>query len=93
MVLVFSSHANNSQQIPREVAYAVSAKVAIIQLRIEDVEPNDNLGYFLETSQWLDAFAPRSHSISRVSPRPSKSPWSNPERLPIPFCWRRRDGV
>jgi hypothetical protein len=57
MVLVFSSHANDSQQIPREVAYAVRAKVAIIQVRIEDVEPNDNLRYLLETSQWLDAFA------------------------------------
>jgi WD40 repeat protein len=68
MVLVFSSHANDSQQIPHEVAYAVSAKVAVIQLRIEDVEPNDNLRYFLDTSQWLDAFAsPFAQHLERIA--------------------------
>jgi hypothetical protein len=68
MVLVFSSHANDSQQIPHEVAYAVSAKVAVIQVRIEDVEPNDNLRYFLDTSQWLDAFAsPFAQHLERIA--------------------------
>jgi hypothetical protein len=68
MVLVFSSHTNDSQQIPHEVVYAVSAKVAVIQLRIEDLEPNDNLRYFLDTSQWLDAFAsPFPQHLERIA--------------------------
>ena len=58
MVLVFSTHANNSQQIKREVERAVSKGIPIIPLRIEDVVPTASLEYFLSTPHWLDAFAP-----------------------------------
>jgi hypothetical protein len=58
MVLIFSAHSNNSQQVLREVQLAVSSHLHIIQLRIEDVRPNDDLTYFLSTPHWLDALAP-----------------------------------
>jgi DNA-binding beta-propeller fold protein YncE len=55
MVLVFSSHANASPQIRREVQIAVSAERVLIPFRIEDVAPAQSLKYFLGTPHWLDA--------------------------------------
>ena len=57
-VLVFSSHANASQQIRREVERAVNRGLAVIPLRIEDVPPTKSLEYFISTPHWLDAFSP-----------------------------------
>ena len=58
MVLVFSSHANASPQIRREVERAVSAETVLIPFRIEDVLPEKSLEYFLGTPHWLDALTP-----------------------------------
>src|SRR3982750_418523 len=58
MVLIFSANSNNSQQVLREVQLAVSSHLHIIQLRIEDIRPNDDLTYFLSTPHWLDALTP-----------------------------------
>ena len=58
MVLVFSSNANESPQIKREVERAVSRGSIVIPLRIEDVEPALSLEYFLSSPHWLDAFTP-----------------------------------
>lgn len=58
MVLIFSAHSNNSEQVLREVQLAVKAHLHIIQLRIEDVHMNDDLEYFLSTPHWLDALTP-----------------------------------
>ncbi len=43
MVLVFSSNANESQQIIREVERAVSKGIPVIPFRVEDVDPNKSL--------------------------------------------------
>jgi hypothetical protein len=58
MVLIFSTHANASQQIKREVERAVSKGIPVIPLRIEAIEPTASLEYFLSTPHWLDAFTP-----------------------------------
>jgi hypothetical protein len=58
MVLIFSASSNNSQQVLREVQLAVSSHLHIVQLRIEEVRPNDDLTYFLSTPHWLDALTP-----------------------------------
>lgn len=58
MVLVFSAHSNNSEQVLREVQLAVSSHLHILQFRIDDVRPNDDLTYFLSTPHWLDAMTP-----------------------------------
>lgn len=51
MVLIFSAHSNNSQQVLREVQLAVSSHLHIVQFRIEDIRPNDDLTYFLSTQR------------------------------------------
>src|SRR5260370_9099450 len=58
LVLVFTGHANDSEHVGREVAKASSLGLAVIPFRTEAVKPRENLEYFLETVQWLDAVAP-----------------------------------
>jgi hypothetical protein len=55
MVLVFSSHANHSPHVLREVERAVHHGVPIIPLRIENVPPIDALEFFISVQHWLDA--------------------------------------
>src|SRR5262249_16565900 len=55
MVLIFSTDSNKSEQIVREVGLADNARLPIIQLRIEDLTPNDDLRYYLSTPHWFDA--------------------------------------
>lgn len=58
MVLVFSSHANESPHIRREVDRAVTKGVPIIPVRIEDVVPAKALEYYMSSVHWLDALTP-----------------------------------
>ena len=55
MVLVFSSQADASKQVKREITIADSNNVPIIPCRIKNVEPS-NLAYFLTLAHWFDAF-------------------------------------
>src|SRR5437660_1168244 len=58
MVLIFSAHSNTSEQVLREVQLAANSHLHILQFRIEDVIPNDDLEYYLSTPHWLDALTP-----------------------------------
>ena len=58
MVLVFSSSANSSDHIPKEVERAVSNGLTILPFRIEDVPPGKSLDYFIGSVHWLDAITP-----------------------------------
>lgn len=67
MVLIFSAHSNNSEQVLREVQLGVNSHLHIIQFRIEDVRLNDDLEYFLSTPHWLDALtAPLENHLERL---------------------------
>jgi hypothetical protein len=58
MILVFSSKANLSPHIPKEVERAVSKGVLILPVRIEDVAPGLALDYSIGSVHWLDALTP-----------------------------------
>ena len=58
MVLIFSSRANDSPQVRREIERAASKGVAIMPLRIENVVPTKSMEYFLGDIHWLDAMTP-----------------------------------
>ena len=58
MVLVFSTSANSSSQVSREVELAVDRGVRVVPFRIADVEPSGSLKYFLAGQHWVDAFPP-----------------------------------
>ena len=57
MVLIFSSNANASMQIEREVERAVHKGINIIPLRIENAMPTKTLEYFISAPHWLDAMS------------------------------------
>lgn len=85
MVLVFSSNANTSGHIPKEVERAVSNGLTILPFRIEDVPPGKSLDYFIGSVHWLDAMTPpmEKHldalaaTVQRLLP-------VKPEPLPVP---------
>lgn len=55
MVLVFTTNANDSPQIHREIERAVNHGVAILPFRTEDILPDKALEYFIGNVHWLDA--------------------------------------
>ena len=55
MVLIFSSHSNNSPQVRREIERAVHKGLIVLPFRIEDVTPCKSLEYYISTQHWLDA--------------------------------------
>jgi hypothetical protein len=58
LVLVFTSRANTSHHIPREIEQAVKNGIAVIPLRVEDALPEGSLEYNLSSVHWLDAMTP-----------------------------------
>ena len=67
MILVFSSKSNTSPHIPKEIERAVSAGVAVIPFRIEDVMPGKSLDYFIGSVHWLDALTrPLEQHLERL---------------------------
>jgi TIR domain/Jacalin-like lectin domain len=58
MVLIFSSSANASPQIHREIERAVSKGLTIIPFRIENITPTRAMEYYLGSIHWLDALTP-----------------------------------
>jgi tetratricopeptide (TPR) repeat protein len=68
MLLIFSSHANSSPQVVREVCSAVEHSINLLPLRIENILPSEAMKYFLSTVQWFDALTPPIEDhISRLA--------------------------
>jgi hypothetical protein len=66
MVLVFSSNANNSEEIKKELVLAGQCRLVVIPIRVEDVTPDDAFAYEFATRQWIDVFGDWEHAIQRV---------------------------
>jgi ABC-type amino acid transport substrate-binding protein len=58
MVVIFSSHANQSRHVSNEIERAVSNGDAVIPFRIEDVLPSKDIEFFVSSWHWLDAMTP-----------------------------------
>lgn len=58
VVFVFSTSANESPHVTRELGHAVNVGVAILPFRIEDIEPSPTLEFYISGSHWLDATTP-----------------------------------
>jgi formylglycine-generating enzyme required for sulfatase activity len=56
MVLVFSTNANNSEEIKKEIALASQRKLTVVPIRIEDATPSKAFRYELITRNWIDCF-------------------------------------
>lgn len=98
MVLIFSSHANESPHVKKEVHRAFSTKKMVIPLRVENVEFAGALEYIMIGVHWLDALEPPldNHldplidrvteivkaSGERESPAPGQAPVPKPVSRP-----------
>jgi hypothetical protein len=58
MVLVFTSHSNNSDQVMSEVEAAVNKGIPILPLKIEDVPLTRFMQFHIAKRHWLDALTP-----------------------------------
>jgi hypothetical protein len=58
LVLVFSSTANASPHILREVERATHNNITIIPFSIDNTKPADAMSYYISAPQWLDASKP-----------------------------------
>jgi formylglycine-generating enzyme required for sulfatase activity len=68
MVLVFSGSTNCSKHVRREVERAVYHGIPVAPLRIADVQPTDDLEYFLSSSHWMDATTePMEDHLARLA--------------------------
>ncbi|HMH65606.1 MAG TPA: TIR domain-containing protein [Rhizomicrobium sp.] len=66
MVVVFSSNANNSEEIKKELALASQSRLIVIPVRAEDVVPGEDFTYELATRQWVDLFEDWERSIEQL---------------------------
>ncbi len=69
MVLVFTTNANNSDEIKKELVLAGRHQVTVIPVRVEDVAPNDAFAYEFATRQWVDLFKDWEREIESLSVR------------------------
>jgi hypothetical protein len=67
MVLIFTSNANSSDEIKKEVAIASLNRVTVIPVRMMDTIPNDAFAYELATRQWIDVFDDWDESLERLT--------------------------
>jgi len=58
LVVIFSSSANKSPHVTRELTHAVNKGRIIIPFRIEDVTPSKSMEYLIGVPHWLDAVSP-----------------------------------
>ncbi|MCK5772188.1 MAG: hypothetical protein KAH57_00220 [Thermoplasmata archaeon] len=58
LYLIYSHISNASPQVLREVERAVSKKIKIIPVRIDDTYMSPDMEYFISSSHWLDATSP-----------------------------------
>ena len=69
MLLVFTSNANNSDEIKKELVLAGRHRVTVVPIRVEDVVPNDAFAYEFATRQWIDLFSDWEKEIERLAVR------------------------
>lgn len=74
MILVFSSNANESPEIKKELALASNRKIPVIPVRAENVMPTGALEYELVTRQWIDLFDDRQDGMARLAERIGQFP-------------------
>jgi TIR domain-containing protein/uncharacterized protein DUF6719 len=67
MLLVFTSSANNSDEIKKELALAGQHHLTVIPVRVEDVILNDAFAYEFATRQWIDLFRNWEGEIERLA--------------------------
>jgi hypothetical protein len=96
VVLIFSSSANESPQILREVEIAVGRGKPVLPLRIQNIMPSDSMAYFMSSVHWLDAITEPvgAHldqlvvAVQALLGSGKSQPAPIPVPVPKPFPWK-----
>lgn len=67
MLLVFSTNANNSSEVKKEVVLASEYKIPLVPVRIENVLPSGAFRYQLTTRNYLDLFQDWDTNLARLT--------------------------
>jgi TIR domain len=68
-LILLSSHANNSREMPKEIVLADNAGLLVIPVRIEEILPSGAFAFQLATRQWVDLFRDWDSGIERLASR------------------------
>ena len=68
VVLFFSAHSNASDQVVREINFAVKQRLPVLVVRLDQTAPSDDFEYLIRISQWLDVtfLASNEEKIARI---------------------------
>jgi TIR domain len=84
MVLIFSSSANTSPQIRREIERVVNRGIPVVPVRIEDIQPTKAMAYFMGPVHWLDALTPPlEQHLKRLAPTIRSLVGTDVTQLPV----------
>ena len=93
MVLVFTSNANNSEEIKKEVVLAGRHHVTVVPVRAEDVLPGDAFAYEFATRQWIDLFQDWERQVEQLAAQIDQILGTPTEkRIPSQFTSRPKTG-
>jgi predicted ATPase len=68
VVLVFSRNANRSEAVLNELEVAFSRGIAVLPVRIENVQPTDSAEFYLKRRHWFDAHADFEAQLPKLAP-------------------------
>ena len=88
VILILTSHANDSAHVKREIQNASMEEVAVpvLPFRTEDIPLNKSLRYYIGSVHWLDALTPPlephlQRLVEHVKARAGKSPTESKPQL------------
>ncbi|HEX3919898.1 MAG TPA: toll/interleukin-1 receptor domain-containing protein [Caulobacteraceae bacterium] len=67
MLLVFTSAANNSEEVAKELALASQNRLTVVPLRVENVAPSETFAYEFATRQWIDFHTDWGKAVEQLS--------------------------
>ncbi len=88
MVLVFSTNANNSDEVKKELVLAGEYKLSVLPVRIENVLPSGAFRSQLTIRQYLDLFEDWDNNLAKLAdqisrniqtPAPDRAPFAAPD--------------
>ena len=68
VVMVFSRNANRSEAVLNELEIAFSRGIAVLPVRIENVQPTDSAEFYLKRRHWFDAYDGFDAQLRRLAP-------------------------
>jgi adenylate cyclase len=71
VLLLFSQHSNASQQVVREINFAVSQRLSMLVVRLDQTPLSNDFEYLIRITQWLDVshLANDQDRVAEISPR------------------------